>query len=1139
LATKLYLHNVHVGSAQLPSTEQSTLTSANDFEASQDRNRLMDTVIGTSQTSVANTSNASTSAVDYYALRFVSRKLNQTSVAANTWTLNFAASQSNTLANFPVSGNNQPIYINAYVWRPSSATKVGTILDGNSASVYDEPTDTAERVMHGTFSGSSVASVQAGDVIVLEMWFRVTQGMTTAYTQTIFFDGTTENTTENATVSNHASYLETPENLAFVAEVEEPRSLISSANSAQATTAGATEYWPLANTSLVKSSTETDRQIPYRTSGVLSKLYVRITGNSTTAASTIRTRKNAANGGLAIRVPSGYTGVLEEDLLTDAVTAGEKWNLQTVSGGTGTLSFTIMSVHFKSNTAGEVVSKLSTSSHGITTNGTRYTNIDGLSTVGATELDHSSKLRKACTIKNLWVNVTANARTTNTTFTIRVAGADTTITVTYGNVETGFKEDTTHTASVSAGDNISIKHVAGTGAETLTYSAGFELVTTDGSCYVCCTASSSASINANQTNFMAFGGQNRNTTESQVRQKARLAYSISELTTNVTANTVTANSTMVVRVNGVDSALSITYGNAETGIKNDSDVVDILETDEINFEIVTGATGTALDLRQIGMWLTITTLTPVSKESIQIYSMRKEVPKESIQKYNIRKEIPKESTQIFAIRSIRSKESIQIHAIRKFATGLSTQIYNVRSFISKESIQRWNERATIFKESIQRFAIRNSRSQESTQIFAIRKIASAISTQLHNIRSFISKESTQRFDIRKIINKESIQTYAIRKGISKEIIQLYKILSPVFKESIQIFSIRSFISKESIQRWNERQIVFKETIQRFNIRKIAAAISTQIYTLEGLATVFREITQIYAIREQITKESIQKWNLMSFISKESIQRYQILVSISKESIQRFSILQLISRESTQRFNIRKIASAVSTQIYHLLFSIFKESIQRFSIRKGISKESIQIYTIRKIAAAISTQIHNIRQIISKESIQIWTIEGLGQVSREITQIYSIRAIRSKESIQRWKILQTLFKESIQRFAIRNSRSKESIQLYTVRRFVVKESTQIYRILKSVSKESIQIYTIAQQLTQVFREITQIYSIRAIASRQSTQRWHIFNIVFREILQKWTIAEREVFKPRYTKHTKKHFLRFSNPFPTYIFRDRGR
>jgi hypothetical protein len=214
--TRLYLQAVSSPVPNLPSTGQSTLASGNDFEANQFPNRLMSPAIGTAQASLVNASTATMSSTNYYVGRWATLPLlGIATISANTWTLNFAAAQSNVSANFPVGGANRSINVNAYVWRPRTQTKVGTILDGTTAAVYDEPAASTETSMHGTFSGSAVSGVQDGDVVVFEMWLVVAQAAAASYTQTIYFGGGTVTTTKNITVSDHASFLETPQTLVF------------------------------------------------------------------------------------------------------------------------------------------------------------------------------------------------------------------------------------------------------------------------------------------------------------------------------------------------------------------------------------------------------------------------------------------------------------------------------------------------------------------------------------------------------------------------------------------------------------------------------------------------------------------------------------------------------------------------------------------------------------------------------------------------------------------------------------------------------------------------------------------------------------------------------------------------------------
>jgi hypothetical protein len=177
--------------------------------------------IGTGQTSITVATSASISALSYYFTRFVSGPLKGAqTISANTWNYAYAAAENNANANFPNAGTSAAkaaVPINVYVWRPSTGAKVGTVLDGNTAASYYEPTATnTEMAEYGQFTGSSVSAAD-GDVIICEIWFTTTQGNATSRNDTFYFDGTTENTTIGTTVSNYAAFIETPQTLAFYA----------------------------------------------------------------------------------------------------------------------------------------------------------------------------------------------------------------------------------------------------------------------------------------------------------------------------------------------------------------------------------------------------------------------------------------------------------------------------------------------------------------------------------------------------------------------------------------------------------------------------------------------------------------------------------------------------------------------------------------------------------------------------------------------------------------------------------------------------------------------------------------------------------------------------------------------------------
>lgn len=218
MATRFYFHAATNSATGLPTAEQCSLTADKNMEGSQTTNRLMNRTAGVSQASVSGTP-FSTSQSDHYFTRFVSEPLNEAALTANTWTYNFSSSATTTSANFPVDSLGGTARLCCYVWRPSSTSKVGNVLDGTTGAQVSQPPAATQKAHQTTFSGSAVGSMVAGDVIVFEVWFVFDPSASGGSdTCAFYYDGTTVNTTNNATVSNHASFLETPENLVFLSD---------------------------------------------------------------------------------------------------------------------------------------------------------------------------------------------------------------------------------------------------------------------------------------------------------------------------------------------------------------------------------------------------------------------------------------------------------------------------------------------------------------------------------------------------------------------------------------------------------------------------------------------------------------------------------------------------------------------------------------------------------------------------------------------------------------------------------------------------------------------------------------------------------------------------------------------------------
>lgn len=209
MATKLYLHDTNSDvSGTLPTSEQSSTNTATNNLASQSLNKKMDTTKGVSQASLSASVSLGFSESTIYSSKWVSPPLDSNvTITAQTWTVNFA-SKSGSDPFYPYK-----IKPNVYVWRPSTGAKVGTIFDNIAGSPYGAG-NVNETSKQQTFSGSAVSCL-AGDVIIFEGWCAAISFSIGTFSIFFYYDGATETTSDGSTVSNHASFISTPQDLTF------------------------------------------------------------------------------------------------------------------------------------------------------------------------------------------------------------------------------------------------------------------------------------------------------------------------------------------------------------------------------------------------------------------------------------------------------------------------------------------------------------------------------------------------------------------------------------------------------------------------------------------------------------------------------------------------------------------------------------------------------------------------------------------------------------------------------------------------------------------------------------------------------------------------------------------------------------
>ena len=214
MSTKLYFHidpNALVGT--FPTIEQGA-AAASFIAAGANTLRTMTRAPGASQTSLSFT--GATDNTRNFMGYFCSPPFDRDqSVGGNPMELLAASSESNLGANFWINN------LNIYVWRPSTGTKVGQLLDnttGNSLGAQASLTANDAYPDYINSIGSAPIAVLAGDVIVCEIWNRTAIGSAISYTCNFYFDGSTETIDEATIVTNQASYIKFYETLSFVGD---------------------------------------------------------------------------------------------------------------------------------------------------------------------------------------------------------------------------------------------------------------------------------------------------------------------------------------------------------------------------------------------------------------------------------------------------------------------------------------------------------------------------------------------------------------------------------------------------------------------------------------------------------------------------------------------------------------------------------------------------------------------------------------------------------------------------------------------------------------------------------------------------------------------------------------------------------
>lgn len=356
------------------------------------------------------------------------------------------------------------------------------------------------------------------------------------------------------------------------------------------------------------STTETNEQTKVYFNGEVSKLFVRLFANAASGGnSTIRFRKNTADGNVNVTIPASATGTFEDLTNTDTFASSDLINFKEVVASGGNLTNFVLSAQVKADTGRQFVINTSqdrTFNLGVA--GSYYTGLfDGASI--PTSTDAQARVAWAGTASKARIIVTSNTRSNASPWTLQKNGTNTSSVISIPNGGTGSFEDTSNTVAFAAGDMWSVNDIT-LGAGLIAVSIATYHYLTD-SPYDHVIGSGLAiviTMAAGNTVYYAMNTGQRDATETLCKQPSRLSGTWSNLWIRVPTNSLSVGATVTDRVNGANGNQSISIGAGATGAFEDTtNRTRISRTSDINLRVATSAGSGSMSPRNMTMKFTL------------------------------------------------------------------------------------------------------------------------------------------------------------------------------------------------------------------------------------------------------------------------------------------------------------------------------------------------------------------------------------------------------------------------------------------------------------------------------------------------------------------------------------------------------
>lgn len=344
-----------------------------------------------------------------------------------------------------------------------------------------------------------------------------------------------------------------------------------------------------------------------REAGTISRLWSYCFNNGTGLDTTFTLYKNGVS--TALTHTSTALGYFEDASNSVSVSAGDTIYIDVLyTSSPRDRQFSAIGFIFEATNSGDSVGMYASYdadgfNHG-TASAARYYKIGG-SLGNQTGENEAAQQRfdVAGTLTDMTWYVTTNPRTTTTTARSRKNGADGNMTVAYTSGQTGLKEDTSNTDTVSAGDLLNWSWTNGTGTgNIMTAYAQSTFINTNRETQLLAGFVSTRTASATANYLCPVGGYDHtNTSEDAARVYLNLAGTLSKLYIGVSSNSYTGTATLTLRKNGVDTGLTVSITAGATGyIQDTTNSVTVADGDYITLSLV-GGTANTMTFGTVGM----------------------------------------------------------------------------------------------------------------------------------------------------------------------------------------------------------------------------------------------------------------------------------------------------------------------------------------------------------------------------------------------------------------------------------------------------------------------------------------------------------------------------------------------------------